>query len=54
MHMFMLSPYGTVTLTDHAETIFTPSSTGNMRYQLPGDASWNAEMLNRIRTHENH
>lgn len=49
-NLFMLSPSGIVTITDQAETIFTPSPTGNMRYQLPGDASWNSDMLNRIRT----
>ena len=48
--LFKLSPRGTVTLTDHAETIFTPSPTGNIRYQLPGDAAWNSDILNRIRT----
>ena len=48
--LFSLSGRGTVTLTDRAETIFTPSPTGNCRYQLPGDAAWNAAMLERIRT----
>lgn len=46
---FSLSERGTVQLTDNAETIFTPSATGNCRYQLPGDAAWAAAMLERIR-----
>lgn len=33
-----------------AITQFTPSATGNCRYQLPGDASWNASMLERLRS----
>ena len=49
-NLFSLSPRGTVQLTDNAETIFTPSVAGNCRYQLPGDAAWNAAMLDRIRT----
>ena len=48
--LFKLSPRGTVTLTEQAATIFTPSPTGNIRYQLPGDAAWNSDILNRIRT----
>ena len=48
--LFSLSPRGTVTFTDQAETIFTPSPTGNIRYHLPGDAAWNAAILERIRT----
>ena len=48
--LFSLSPRGTVTLTDQAETIFTPSPVGNIRYQLPGDADWNAARLEQIRT----
>lgn len=48
--LFSLSERGTVRLTDNAETIFTPSATGNCRYQLPGDAAWAAAMLERIRT----
>lgn len=46
---FSLSERGTVQLTDNAETIFTPSATGNCRYQLPGDAAGAATMLERIR-----
>ena len=48
--LFKLSPRGTVIINDQAETIFTPSPTGNVRYQLPSDAAWNSDMLNRIRT----
>ena len=33
-----------------AETIFTPSATGNVRYQLPGSEAWAAQMLEKIRT----
>jgi inosine-uridine nucleoside N-ribohydrolase len=47
--LFTLSPRGTVQLTDNAATLFTPSATGNCRYQLPGDAAWAAAMLERIR-----
>ena len=47
--LFSLSVRGTVTLTDQAETIFTPSATGNCRYQLPGSEAWAAQMLEKIR-----
>ena len=47
--LFSLSKRGTVTLTDKAETIFTPSATGNCRYQLPGSEEWSAQMLEKIR-----
>ena len=47
--LFTLSPRGRVTLTPQAETVFTPSATGNSRYQLPGSADWNAAMLEKIR-----
>ena len=47
--LFRLSERGTVSITDNAETIFTPSAIGNCRYQLPGDADWNAAMLDKIR-----
>ncbi len=49
-HLFTFSPWGTVTLTPAVETLFAPSATGRHRYQLPGDAEWNAAMLERIRT----
>ena len=47
---FTLSERGSVTLTTKAETVFTPSATGNCRYQLRGTASWNTQMLEKIRT----
>ena len=47
--MFSLSGRGTVVLDDLAETIFTPSATGNIRYQLPGTEAWAAQMLEKIR-----
>jgi len=49
--VFSLSERGTVRFTDRAETLFTPSATGNCRYQLPGDTEWNARMLRKIRDH---
>lgn len=48
---FSLSERGTVRLTPQAETIFTPSATGNCRYQLTGNETWNAKMLEKIRTY---
>lgn len=47
--LFSLSGRGTVTITDQAETIFTPSATGNVCYQLPGSEAWAAQMLEKIR-----
>ena len=47
--IFSLSERGTVSFTSKAETIFTPSASGNCRYQLPGTEAWNAAMLERIR-----
>ena len=47
--VFNLSERGTVGITPQAETIFTPSSNGNCRYQLPGNAAWNTSMLEKIR-----
>ena len=32
------------------DMVFTPTSTGNCRYQHPGDVTWNATMLDKIRT----
>lgn len=49
-NLFTLSERGTVTILPDAETPFTPSPTGNCRYQLPGDAAWAAAMLEKIRT----
>ena len=47
--LFALSQHGTVRITDQTETIFTPSATGNCRYQLPGTEVWAAQMLEKIR-----
>jgi hypothetical protein len=47
--LFSLSGRGTVVLDDQAETIFTPSPTGNVRYQLPGTEAWAVQMLEEIR-----
>ena len=47
--VFSLSERGTVAITPQAETIFTPSATGNCRYQKPGNSEWNARMLWKIR-----
>ena len=46
---FTLSEWGYVEITLQAETIFTSSTTGNCRYQLPGSAEWNQQMLQKIR-----
>ena len=48
--LFTLSERGTVALTSKAETIFTPSATGNCRYQLRGSEAWNTRMLEKIRS----
>ena len=48
--LFILSERGTVTILPNAETPFTPSSTGNCRYQMPNDSAWAATMLSKIRT----
>ena len=47
--LFALSERGYVSITPRAETIFTPSTKGNCRYQLPGSAEWNQMMLQKIR-----
>jgi len=47
--LFTLSDRGHVVITPQAETIFTPSTMGNCRYQLPGTAEWNSRMLEKIR-----
>ena len=47
--LFSLSGRGTVLFTDKAETLFTPSATGNCRYQMPGTKEWAAQMLEKIR-----
>ena len=47
---FLLSERGTVSIDSHAITTFTPSPSGNCRYQLPGDSAWVAAKLDFIRT----
>ena len=47
--VFSLSERDTITLTPQAETLFSPTPTGNCRYQLPGTDDWNARMLQKIR-----
>jgi inosine-uridine nucleoside N-ribohydrolase len=47
--VFTLSERGIVTLTPNAGTIFTPSATGNHRYQKPGTQEWCQAMLEKIR-----
>ena len=48
--LFSLSGRGTVLFTDKAETLFTPSATGNCRYQMPGTVQWADTMLEKIRS----
>ena len=47
--LFSLSERGTVVLTEQAETIFTPSATGNCRIQRSGNKAWSDAMLEKIR-----
>ncbi len=47
--LFTLSERGIVNLTPIAGTIFTPSATGNDRYQMPGTEAWCQAMLEKIR-----
>ena len=49
--LFTLSERGIVTLTDECGTNFTPSPTGNDRYQKPGSIAWYDAMLEKIRTY---
>ena len=48
-NLFTFSERGTIVINDKAETTFTPSSTGNCRYQRPGTKAWAAAMLEKIR-----
>ena len=52
--LFTLSTRGTVTVSDKGETFFTPSPTGNIRYQLPGSEAWAAQMLEKTRNANKH
>jgi hypothetical protein len=47
--LFSLSERGIVTLTPNVGTLFTPSPTGNDRYQKPGSKAWCDAMLEKIR-----
>lgn len=47
--LFTLSERGIVTLTPYSGTSFTPSATGNHRYQKPGTQAWCQAMLEKIR-----
>lgn len=47
--LFTLSEWGNVTIDGNGCTTFTPSPSGNCRYQMPGDEEWNAVMLEKIR-----
>ena len=47
--VFTLSERGIVTLTDKFVTVFTPSATGNERYQKTGSKAWCDEILEKIR-----
>lgn len=47
--LFTLSEWGDVTIDEKGCTTFMPSSSGNCRYQMPGDEDWNIRMLEKIR-----
>ena len=47
--LFTLTERGTVVLNDDGTVIFTPSATGNSRFQMPDDAAWRSAMLEKIR-----
>lgn len=49
--MFSLSERGIVSLTFKIGTSFTPSATGNHRYQKPGSKAWCDKMLEKIRSY---
>ena len=46
---FLLSGRGWVSIDSQGVTTFTPSSSGNCRYQLPGGKAWAAAKLDDIR-----
>jgi len=46
---FSLSERGIVNLTEHCATVFTPSPTGNCRYQKPVTKAWFTTMLDKMR-----
>jgi len=45
---FSLSERGIVNLTEHCATVFTPSPTGNCRYQKPVTKAWFTTMLDKM------
>jgi hypothetical protein len=47
--LFSFSERGLVTVSNKGESFFTPSLTGNVRYHLPQNVTWNAHMLKCIR-----
>ena len=47
--LFTLSERGIVSLTEHFGTEFTPSPTGNCRYQKPASEAWFKTMLDKMR-----
>ena len=47
--LFVLSERGLVSILPNGETPFSPSPTGNCRYQMPGDDAWATTMLQKIR-----
>lgn len=47
--LFLLSERGTVEFREDAMTVFTPSATGNCRYQKAKNTTWNQAMLEKIR-----
>lgn len=47
--LFSLTERGTVALNDDATVIFTPSTTGNSRFQIPCSEVWLSAMLEKIR-----
>ena len=47
--LFTLTERGTAVLNDDGTVIFTPSATGNSRFQMPGDDAWRSAMLEKIR-----
>ncbi len=48
--LFLLSEPGTVVLTPECYTLFTPDEQGNCRYQIPRDAMWGHQILDKIRS----
>ena len=50
--LFSLSERGTVCLNGRGGTVFTPSATGNCRYQKPSSKAWADMMLEKMRVHK--